>query len=179
MASGPPRASEPAPPLLRGEGIELRPFAEEDVPELVGILAEEDVLFWWGSHDEERLRRDFADPEVTAWTLVAGGSVCGALMATEESEPDYRHVELDLFLRGSCQGRGLGAEVLRAALRHLFEERGHHRAVIVPAAANQRAISCYRKVGFRPVGIMRRAERGRDGNWRDCLAMDLLAGELR
>lgn len=33
-------------------------------------------------------------------------------------------------------------------------------------------------VGFRPVGVMRRYERGADGDWHDGLLMDLLADEL-
>ena len=37
---------------------------------------------------------------------------------------------------------------------------------IDPAAANSRAIRCYGKVGFRPVGLMRQYERGPDGGLR-------------
>lgn len=33
-------------------------------------------------------------------------------------------------------------------------------------------------VGFQPVGIRRRSERGNDGVWHDALLMDLLAEEL-
>src|SRR6185295_11085520 len=40
------------------------------------------------------------------------------------------------------------------------------------------AITGYRKVGFRPVGVMRQYERGPEGEWHDGLLMDLLAGEL-
>ena len=47
-----------------------------------------------------------------------------------------------------------------------------------PAAANQRAIRCYAAVGFRPVGVMRQYERGRDGQFHDGLLMDLLRDEL-
>jgi mannose-6-phosphate isomerase-like protein (cupin superfamily) len=47
--------------------------------------------------------------------------------------------------------------------------------VIDPALDNGRAISCYRKVGFRPVGVMRRYERGPDGTFHDGLLMELLA----
>ena len=47
-----------------------------------------------------------------------------------------------------------------------------------PAADNEAAIRCYLKVGFRPVGIRRRSERGSDGSWHDGLLMDLLAEEL-
>ena len=52
------------------------------------------------------------------------------------------------------------------------------RLTIDPAADNQRAIRAYRRVGFRPVGVMRRYERdvGGDG-WHDGLLMELLAGE--
>jgi aminoglycoside 6'-N-acetyltransferase len=68
---------------------------------------------------------------------------------------------------------------VRTLARQLFDEVGHHRLIIDPAAANERAIRCYERVGFRPVGVMRDYERGPDGSWHDGLVMDLLAGELR
>ena len=43
---------------------------------------------------------------------------------------------------------------------------------------NPRAIRSYEQVGFRPVGVTRRSERGPDGTWHDSLLMDLLADEL-
>jgi aminoglycoside 6'-N-acetyltransferase len=36
----------------------------------------------------------------------------------------------------------------------------------------------YQRVGFRPVGVMRRYERGPDGCWHDGLLMDLLPEDL-
>ena len=59
-----------------------------------------------------------------------------------------------------------------------MDDRGHHRITIDPAAANVRAIAAYAKVGFRPVGVMRRYQRMPDGRWVDALLMDLLADEL-
>ena len=50
--------------------------------------------------------------------------------------------------------------------------------MIDPAADNVAAIRSYEKVGFRPVGVMRRYERGPDGQWHDGLLMDLLAEDL-
>ena len=67
---------------------------------------------------------------------------------------------------------------MRALARHLFTVHGHHRIEIDPAADNHAAIRAYSKVGFRPVGITRRSERGPDGTWHDALLMDLLAEEL-
>jgi aminoglycoside 6'-N-acetyltransferase len=77
------------------------------------------------------------------------------------------------------QGRGIGTDAVRTMARYLIEVRGHHRLTIDPAAANARAIHVYEKVGFRPVGVMRRYERGQDGTFHDGLLMDLLADELR
>jgi aminoglycoside 6'-N-acetyltransferase len=75
-------------------------------------------------------------------------------------------------------GQGLGADAVRTLARHLFDDVGHHRIEIDPAADNAAAIRCYEKVGFRPVGIMRGYERGPEGKWHDSLLMDLLAGEI-
>jgi len=44
--------------------------------------------------------------------------------------------------------------------------------------ANEPAIRCYAKVGFRPVGVMRQYERGGDGRFHDGMLMDLLREEL-
>jgi aminoglycoside 6'-N-acetyltransferase len=59
-----------------------------------------------------------------------------------------------------------------------FAPAAHHRITIDPAAANSRAIRCYEKAGFRPVGVMRQYERGADGQFHDGLMMDLLRGDL-
>jgi aminoglycoside 6'-N-acetyltransferase len=60
-----------------------------------------------------------------------------------------------------------------------FESRGHHRITIDPAVANERAIRAYEGVGFKQVGVMRRYERGADGDWHDGLLLDLLPEDLR
>ena len=50
---------------------------------------------------------------------------------------------------------------------------------IDPAAHNEAAIRAYERVGFVPVGIMRRYERGPDGTWHDGLLMDMLREDFR
>ena len=49
--------------------------------------------------------------------------------------------------------------------------------MIDPAADNAAAIACYRKVGFRDVGVMRRYEKGPDGIWHDGLLMELVVDD--
>lgn len=106
------------------------------------------------------------------------GEVAGGIQYHEEENPMYRHAGIDIFLSGRFQGQGAGREAVTLLARFLFEQRGHHRLIIDPAAANDRAIRCYTRVGFRPVGVMRQYERGSDGSFHDGLLMDLLRDEL-
>jgi aminoglycoside 6'-N-acetyltransferase len=165
---------------LRGARVTLRPVRAEDADRLEEILAEPEVSRWWGEHDAERVRRELIeDDEAVVYAIEVDGELIGAVQYGEETTPEYRHASMDIFLATAWQGRGVGTEALRLLARYLFEERGHHRLTIDPAAANERAIQAYERVGFRPVGVMREYERGPDGTWHDGLLMDLLAGELR
>jgi aminoglycoside 6'-N-acetyltransferase len=169
-------------PALRGEHVHLRAVEPGDHPRLRAILGDPSVARWWGlgGPDGDALY-DWLDedPGTTTWSIVIDGEVAGSIQATEEPDPDYRHAGIDLFLGPAFQGRGLGTEVIRTVARWLFDERGHHRLTIDPAAANERAIKAYGSVGFKPVGIMRHYERGPDGTFHDGLLMDLLRDELR
>jgi aminoglycoside 6'-N-acetyltransferase len=165
-------------PELCGARVRLRaPDVAADAAPLAAILAEPDVARWWHSlADAARVRREVLESE-PGWVIEVDGAVAGWIQFYEESEPDYRHVALDLFLGGAHHGRGLGRETARLVIDH-FAARGHHRFTIDPAAANERAIRSYTALGFRPVGVLRDYERGADGAWHDGLLMDLLVSEL-
>ncbi|HZC14165.1 MAG TPA: GNAT family protein [Thermoleophilaceae bacterium] len=157
-------------------GMVLRPVTEHDAAELRRILSEPEVSRWWDEPGAEFPLRD--DPESTRLVIEVDGAIAGMIQFHEEPEPKYRHASIDLFLDPAYHGRGLGTEACRRVVRHLINERGHHRITIDPAADNVAAIRAYEKVGFRPVGIMRRYERDANGRgWHDGLLMDLLAGE--
>ena len=111
-------------------------------------------------------------------TIVVDGEIAGWLGWYEEEIADYHHGGLDIFLATRFHGQRLGREALYLGAKWLIEAKGHHRIIIDPAAANARAIATYTALGFKPVGIMRRYERGPDGEFHDGLLMDLLAEEL-
>ena len=167
--------------ILHGERITLRALTEADLPRLLEILLQPGVTEWWPGYDMERLRSDtFGDPEeTTSLAVELDGDFVGLVMYSEERDPYYKHAGIDIALDITCVGKGLGTDVLRTVARHLFEERGHHRLSIDPALANERAIGAYKKVGFKPVGVMRSYEKGADGTFHDNLLMDMLEGELR
>ncbi|MEW6582260.1 MAG: GNAT family protein [Actinomycetota bacterium] len=167
-------------PVLHGERVTLRPAAAADAEAFAEMLAYPEVARWWGRFDIERVRRELIAPddESVVFAVECDGRVAGLIMYYEEADPDYRHAGIDLSLHPEFQGRGLGPDALRALARHLFADRGHHRLTIDPAVENERAVRAYRRVGFRPVGVMRRYERAPDGSWRDGLLMDLLRDEV-
>ena len=154
----------------------LRPLAEGDEAELRRIHATPEVVRWWDVPPEGLPWTD--EPEASRLTIEVDGAVAGLIQFWEEPEPRYRHAGIDVFLDPVLHGRGLGTEAVRRVVRHLIDERGHHRITIDPAAANAVAIRAYEKVGFKPVGIMRSYERDVGGeSWHDSLLMELLAGE--
>jgi aminoglycoside 6'-N-acetyltransferase len=165
-------------PILHGELVLLRPLEEGDYGRLVEIGAEPEVARWWPGITRAHLAETAADDAVHALAVERDGRVAGMIQFHEENEPDFRHAGMDVFLSTEHHGQGLGADSVRTLARHLFEERGHHRLTIDPAAANERAIRCYERVGFRRVGIMRRYWRNPAGEWQDGLLLDLLRDQL-
>ncbi|MFE0103396.1 aminoglycoside 6'-N-acetyltransferase [Streptomyces sp. NPDC059009] len=154
---------------LRGDKVVLRSATSGDSEVLDRIVREPEVAAWWSPPE------DYED----MLAVVAEGEVVGAIQFEEETDPEFRHAGIDIFLTARQHGKGLGTDAVRTLARWLVTERGHHRLVIDPAAANTAAIRSYGKVGFKPVGVMRAYGRDhRTGRWQDGLLMDLLAEEL-
>ena len=161
--------------ILRGPRLVVRSLREPDVARLAEIAAEPEIWQRWGEVSEADLRAKLAgDRDVTALVVELDGEIAGLIQYHEETDPDYRHAGVDMFLAEGARGHGYGREALLLVAEHLFEQRGHHRLTIDPAADNEPAIRCYAGAGFRTVGVMRRYERGRDGSFHDGLLMELV-----
>jgi len=153
-------------------------MAADDVEPLVALFAVPEVAEWWPGENLPRLAARLTDDDEGVGLVVeVDGGLIGFVQYFEEPDPDYRHASIDIVLHPDWCNRGLGTDALRALVRHLFDDLGHHRITIDPTVSNARAIASYRKVGFRDVGVMRRYERANDGTWRDSLLMDLLADD--
>ena len=165
---------------LHGERVTLRPLEAADAPGLGEIAAEPEVRRWWlGLTEQDILEKTGPDEEALVFAIELDGEVIGLAQAGEETDPEYRHASIDLFLGSAWHGQGLGSDTIRTLARHLFDVLGHHRKTIDPAVANERAIRSYESVGFKRVGVMRQYERGTDGDWHDGLLLDLLREDLR
>lgn len=166
--------------VLRGEIVELHPISDGDVDALLALReSSPDALLRWPTWTRADIAELLESPDGDGgWWIRVGGEDVGFIQHYQETDPDYRHAGMDVFLVERAQGRGAGTDAVRTLARWLLDEVGHHRLIIDPATDNSPAIRCYEKVGFRPVGVMRCYERGPDGTWHDSLLMDLLADEL-
>ncbi|GAC1333238.1 MAG: GNAT family protein [Candidatus Dormibacteria bacterium] len=165
-------------PRLAGEAVTLRPTTLADVPALVEIVQAPGVWERWGNVPASEFITDLESDEAHLFTIEIDTGTAGLVQFYEEDDRRYYSASIDIFLAPRFHRRGLGPDAIRTLARYLFEVRGHHRITIDPAADNLNAIAAYRKVGFRPVGIMRRYERIPADEWHDGLLMDLLREEL-
>ena len=165
---------------LQGALVSLRPPLPEDVSHLAEIRRTPTVLERWRGGDDltAAVEEDLAETDTTGYVIEFEGRIVGWVQWHAEEDPDYRHAGIDIYVDPAVHGRGVGTDAVRTVARHLLVDHGYHRLVIDPAADNAAAIRSYGKVGFRPVGVMRRYERGGDGTWHDGLLMDLLAEEF-
>jgi aminoglycoside 6'-N-acetyltransferase len=161
--------------MLSGPRVRLVAVAPEHRERLSELRLKPGVLRWWQDPQDGWLD-DEADTE--KYTVLLEEQVIGFAEWYEETDATFRHAGIDLFLDPAFHGQGLGTETMQVICAHLIDDRGLHRIVIDPEVENEVAIACYRKVGFRPVGVMRRYQRDRFGEWKDGLLLDLLAGEF-
>lgn len=166
-------------PVLRGDGFALRPLERADAGAVLSLLRGPGVSRWWSVYDADKLERDFFDQEWAYTCLIVGeGETAGVLRFHEETDPGYKHAGVHITLGERFQDRCLGTRALRRLIRYRIDERGHHRMTIDPSAHNPRAIRVYEKVGFWPLGVMRKHELDSTGEWNDGRLMDLLAEEF-
>jgi aminoglycoside 6'-N-acetyltransferase len=156
--------------------MRLEPLGAEHVDDLRRIRAEPGVLRWFDPPEDDFPLAD--EPGLTRFAVIVDGAVAGMVQYGEELDPKYKSASIDLFLDPAVHGRGIGTAVVTEVVRILVEERGHHRITMDPAVDNEAGIRTFTKVGFRPVGVMRRYERVADGRgWHDGLGMELVTEE--
>jgi aminoglycoside 6'-N-acetyltransferase len=156
---------------LRGERVTIVPAVPQNAERLRELRTEPAVARWWDPPPDGWPLA--AEPGFQVFAILVDGEPAGAIQFWEEPDPGSRFADVDIFLGPDHQGRGLGTEAMRLIVRHLIDDRGHHRVTLSTAVDNARAIHVYEKVGFRPVGVTRKSSLDQlSGEWRDELLME-------
>lgn len=168
--------------------IELVPFTEDDIDRVLPWISSREELLFWTAHSfaypltREHLEKHMRDCAAAGDRLIfkavdadsgemAGYVELGAIDRVNSSLRIGR-----VLLSPAFRGRGLGVEMMRAALRKSFDEMGMHRVCLHVLDVNPKAIACYEKAGFRHEGVSRDAFKAPEGYW-DILTMSVLAPE--
>lgn len=150
--------------------VSFRPMLEADLPLLHEWIQRPHVAEWWGGGvggslgDTRRkyLPRLEPDSPVKCYIALLGGDplgfiqsyvavACGDGWWADETDPGV--LGIDQFLAdGSKLGRGLGSQLVTAFVRNLFHDPNVTKVQADPDPRNARAIRCYEKAGFRPLG---------------------------
>ncbi len=161
---------------LESNRVSLRPLTKQDL----------EILQVWDQDEEIRSLQGkrFAGIQVDEWfgpyqqgrgiamAVVTGNRVIGDI---ELQNINWRRGEAELRI---CLGDksqwnlGLGTEAVRLITGYATVTLGLKSVYLRVYVSNTRAIQCYRKCGFRPVGLLRKGTRGED----DIL---LMVSELR
>ena len=75
------------------------------------------------------------------------------------------------------RSKGYGTEVIRLILDYGFNYMNLHSIKLSLLSANERALKCYKKCGFKEAGRTRQ-NRFINGKWYDTITMDILENEF-
>ena len=155
--------SPPEPPL--GDGvIALRPFLDDDVPQLVEALSDPEVSRWttipfpyseengrlWVKRANELWRNREDTP--LAVTETATGRLLGGIGMTIKAGIGT----FGYWIREDARGRGLAPAALRLLCRWAVDELGLERLQLMTIPGNTSSERVAEKSGFQREGLLRR-----------------------
>ncbi len=170
--------------IIHGEHVFLRPITaddflllvkwnqDEELNDLMGgdyPATVEECTLWHKEVSSDRHRQLFA--------IEAEG--IGLIGDIELDHIAWRSGDAELRVRigePHWRGRGFGTEAIKLVLRHAFETLTLNRVYLRVFASNRRAITSYRKVGFRTEGALTRRIAG--GEPREIVLMRILRDEF-
>ena len=172
--------------------IELKAFRKKDIPILLNWVPDDKFLLQWAGPifryplTKSQLSKHLAKTKGDKPSLVA-------LKAIEsESQTPIGYIELANIDYANCsatlsrvligpvekRNKGLGKEMVKAAVDIGFKALNLHRISLAVFDFNKSAINCYKSIGFKLEGTMRECRRYKDEYWNLHL-MGMLENEWR
>lgn len=169
--------------------VTLLPFERSDFDRLIGwVPSAEFMMQWTGmmfqfplTHEqlEKYLVRAEKHPDFCKiWKVMDEDIVVGHIEMNNIWEHDRKASLNRVLIASQVRGKGLGKQMVCAALRHGFEELGLHRIELSVYDFNTQARQCYEACGFVQEGFQRESRRMGDGWWNN-VQMAILEQEWR
>ncbi|MEV4192869.1 GNAT family N-acetyltransferase [Streptomyces toxytricini] len=155
---------------LRGEGLVLRDWTEDDLAAMPELFDHPDIAYWTpivSPFDAEaaraRLERDrklrAEGTTILLAITVDGGAPLGEIMLRRAPEG----TEIGYAVGPAHRGQGLAARAVRVMAAYAFEELGVERVILELEAENAASVGVATKAGFRllDVPLIEGEEKGR------------------
>lgn len=174
-----------AAPTLRTERLLLRPFVQDDIPELLPLIGAREVAAttrriphpYTQAHAEEYVKASQQGDEINLaivrksdMRLVGGGIL--------RPDTDHQHAEVGYWIGVPYWGNGYATEAARALVQYAFEELQLHRVHASHTANNPASGKVLRSVGMKYEGRMRE-HLVKWGEYQDLEFYGMLKGEAQ
>lgn len=136
--------------------IKLRNLEIEDLQQMVRWERNEDPLFFDYNFPPYNKR----EQQIWFQSKTKYGKICLAVLhedkvigyiAIRKINPITKSAEMGIILQPAYQNKGLGTIAISKMLDWYFHELGYKKMSLYVARYNRKALTCYRKLGFKPV----------------------------
>ena len=170
--------------MLEGGGVRLRALRPEDVEILWAYWSDVDVSSLASNQPPRPLTLEETKAlydeigkkdDLARFVIEAGGEVVGDC-SLHSIDKHNRTCEVGIALGKAHWAKGYGQRALRLLVDFAFKHHNMHRVGLEVLADDERAVGCYRKVGFLEEGRLRK----RDwvaGAYHDVMLMAILQEE--
>lgn len=180
---------EPVSVFLKGSKISLRPMRSADAARYAAWMNDKEIADMLAFHRPITLE---AENEWLA-SVIKAKPTEGVNFGIWTNEPEElignlglfdmdmrsRRAVLGIFI-GEAKNfnKGYGSEAIRMLLRYAFDTLNLNKVCLWHLATNERGHACYRKAGFKQVGLLARHSFS-NGKYVDAVIMEIFADEFR
>jgi RimJ/RimL family protein N-acetyltransferase len=149
---------------VRGDGVVLRPFREEEAEQVWATYRDGNDGFW--PHHERPSREEILERVGRSGTFQAGmldlaidvdGRLVGQVQARRPAgalPPGVFDLGIVIYRRDD-RGKGYGTEAVRLMTEHAFRELGAHRLQLTTEVSNVAMSAAAERAGFAREGVLR------------------------
>jgi len=152
------------PIILKGPRVTLRPIKLSDAKDYVGWFRDKEVVKFLGNkllNIKEKGVRDYfikekAKKDAMLWaiTVVGTGQIGNIHLGLDKNN---KRASLGLVIADKKYwGQGYGPETLKILGDYVFKKLKYNRLELTVFTNNKRAVSAYKKVGFKVEGTLRK-----------------------